>query len=394
MRVLVARPAEAETGLSHAALGDLLGPLVEGLPADFPAPQRRALDVALLRTAAAPGAARSAGGRRRDARRAARGRRGRAGARGRRRHPVARPCLGGGAPLRVPPARATTRCCSSRRGVRASAAPSRSTSASRRSGSRASPSGRSVHGRSKRMVQSRLGESVPPPALARMTEIAGGNPYFALELARAALRQAGGAALSASCPCRRRSPPCSTIGSAHLPAETRDALGAVAAMGHPTVASVSAVLDPGALDEAFEAGVLHEQGDAIRFDHPLLAEAAYRMLAADTAARGSQRLADAHDGRGRARPPSRGGLRRPRTPRWLRPSSRAPRPPPSAERSSRRRELLEASARLEPDFETAARRRITAVGHYMLVERARACGCPWRACRCEICRMGRCAPGR
>ncbi len=55
MRVLVARPAEAETGLSHAALGDLLGPLMDGLSPDFPAPQRRALDVALLRTAAQPG---------------------------------------------------------------------------------------------------------------------------------------------------------------------------------------------------------------------------------------------------------------------------------------------------------------------------------------------------
>jgi len=53
LRVLTARPVEAETGLSHAALGDLLGPLVDEADQDIPAPQRHALDVALLR--AAPG---------------------------------------------------------------------------------------------------------------------------------------------------------------------------------------------------------------------------------------------------------------------------------------------------------------------------------------------------
>jgi hypothetical protein len=55
MRVLIARPAEAEAGLSYAALGDILGPLVDELPAGIPAPQRQALDVALLRAAAEPG---------------------------------------------------------------------------------------------------------------------------------------------------------------------------------------------------------------------------------------------------------------------------------------------------------------------------------------------------
>ena len=48
-RVLSARAAESETGLSHAALGDLLGPLVDLAVEEMPAPQRHALDVALLR---------------------------------------------------------------------------------------------------------------------------------------------------------------------------------------------------------------------------------------------------------------------------------------------------------------------------------------------------------
>ena len=47
MRTIAARPAEAETSFAHAALGDLLGAHPEALD-DLPAPQRRALEAALL----------------------------------------------------------------------------------------------------------------------------------------------------------------------------------------------------------------------------------------------------------------------------------------------------------------------------------------------------------
>lgn len=51
-RVVTARPTEVETGLAFAALGDLLGPLLDLPMPELPAPQREALDVALLRVAA------------------------------------------------------------------------------------------------------------------------------------------------------------------------------------------------------------------------------------------------------------------------------------------------------------------------------------------------------
>jgi DNA-binding CsgD family transcriptional regulator len=361
MRVLVARPAEAETGLSHAALGDLLGPLVEGLPADFPPPQRRALDVALLRTAAAPGPLdpRAVGAATLGALRAA----------------------GASAPVLVavddiqwldPASAAALRFAFRRIGDDDKVL----LLATRRTGERGAdvidfgiaewrltriavgPLGPRAL---KRMVHTRLGESMQPSALARMTEIAGGNPYFALELGRAALRRGGGAevplpkAISAALDDRLRA----------LPRETRDALVAVAAMGHPTVASVSAVLDPGTLDAAFEAGVLDEQGDAIRFDHPLLAEAAYRMLPPARRRAVHQRLADATtDREERARHLAAATT--------ASDAAVAAAIQKGAEAAAERGalvaagELLEASARLEPDFETAARRRITAVGHYVL----------------------------
>src|SRR5262245_21671645 len=48
LRVLAARPAEAEAALPFAALGDLLGDVVEAI--ELPRPQRAALDRALQRT--------------------------------------------------------------------------------------------------------------------------------------------------------------------------------------------------------------------------------------------------------------------------------------------------------------------------------------------------------
>jgi predicted ATP-dependent serine protease len=48
-RVLRCRPGECETQLAYAALGDLLAEVPESALADLPAPQRRALEVALLR---------------------------------------------------------------------------------------------------------------------------------------------------------------------------------------------------------------------------------------------------------------------------------------------------------------------------------------------------------
>src|SRR5512133_3532809 len=49
LRVLVSRPAEAEYGLAHVALGDLLEGVADDVLPALPAPRRRALELALLR---------------------------------------------------------------------------------------------------------------------------------------------------------------------------------------------------------------------------------------------------------------------------------------------------------------------------------------------------------
>jgi DNA-binding CsgD family transcriptional regulator len=372
MRVLVARPAEAEQKLSHAALGDLLAPLIDGLPDDFPAPQRRALDVALLRTAAEPGPLdpRAVGAATLGALRAATA----------------------SGPLLValddvqwldPASTAAVRFALRRLGAGEQVL----VLATWRTGERRArpldlglpderltriavgPLGTRAL---KQVVRGRLGESVRPQALARLSEIAGGNPYFALELGHAALRQEDGAdvplpeAISAALHDRLSA----------LPKKTRDALGAVAAMAQPTAASVSALLDPGSIDPAFDAGILREQGDIIRFDHPLLAEAAYRRVPPARRRALHEGLAEVTtDAEERARhlaaaitAPDAGVAAAIQEGA----EAAAGRGAPSAAG-----ELLEASARLEPNPDPAARRRIVAIGHYMLAgegDRATALG--------------------
>ena len=120
------------------------------------------------------------------------------------------------------------------------------------------------------IVQQRLGLSLPRPTLRSVHETAAGNPFFSLELARATAE--GGASLSSTLR--------ELVGAriAALPAETRRALAAAAALADPTLDLVGAAIgkEPGgALAAAFEREVVGVSDGRIRFAHPLLAAAAY-----------------------------------------------------------------------------------------------------------------------
>ena len=84
------------------------------------------------------------------------------------------------------------------------------------------------------IVQQRLGLSLPRPTLRSVHETAAGNPFFALELARATAE--GGASLSSTLR--------ELVGAriAALPAETRRALAAAAALADPTLDLVGAAI--------------------------------------------------------------------------------------------------------------------------------------------------------
>ena len=361
-RALLARPAEAESSLSHAALGDLLAPLADEFGGALPAPQRHALDVALLRASAGGGAvdARAVGAAALAVLQAA----------------------SHEAPLLLavddvqwldPASSAALRFA-----LRRLDGEPVVLHATRRLGHEAEPLDVGVAEERlvrisvgpldvdalQRILQAQLGEPVPRPAVARIADVSGGNPYYALELARAALREAGTAGLTAELPLPEGIYAVLQDRLRSLPKVTRNALGSVAAMGHPTIAAVSTAVDAGALDAAFAAGVLREQRDRVHFEHPLLAEAAYRLLPPSRRRAVHARLAElASDAEQRACHLAAGSTQ---------PDAviaadieagaleAAARGAPAAAA-----ELLESSARLEPDLERAALRRISATREHV-----------------------------
>jgi DNA-binding NarL/FixJ family response regulator len=115
-----------------------------------------------------------------------------------------------------------------------------------------------------RIIQERLGRSVPMPLLAKIHQASGGNPFYALELARRSL-EAGSFSMPESVAALARER------LAGYPGPTVETLLEVAALSDPMAGLVE--LEP--LEPAFAAGDLVLEGDRLRFAHPLLRSALY-----------------------------------------------------------------------------------------------------------------------
>ncbi len=272
--VFSCRPAAAEAAFSFAALADLLSPVLpEGL-GRLPVPQRRALAAALLLEEVEGSAP--------DERAIAF---------------AVFQLLGerGGGPLLIAvddvqwldAASASVLAFALRR---LAAAPAAILVARRGSGKEAAPLGldrafpserlRRLRlgplsvGATHRLLRERLGVSFPRPALVRLHETSGGNPFYALELGRA-LEQSGERAGE------RLTVPTSLRGlvSARLAAlsdDVREVLEPVALLSKPTVSIVEAVASDattvrGRLRTAEAAAILELDDERVRFSHPLLA---------------------------------------------------------------------------------------------------------------------------
>ncbi len=126
------------------------------------------------------------------------------------------------------------------------------------------------------IVKRHLDVTVPRPTLVRVVTASGGNPFYAVEIARELVR-AGLPAPGAKLPVPGSLKALVGTRVARLPQPTRDALLMAACMAQPT----GDVVDVGALEPAEEAGVVHvEKGGRIRFDHPLRAAAVYESAPA------------------------------------------------------------------------------------------------------------------
>ena len=129
------------------------------------------------------------------------------------------------------------------------------------------------------LIRDRLGTSLPRPLLVRLAAASGGNPFFALEIARALDQDTGDrpSGEPLPIPARLEELVAARVGGLS-PAAGQVALVA-AALSRPTVASVSRAVGEGdigaALLEAEDAGVLVSERDRLRFAHPLLASVIY-----------------------------------------------------------------------------------------------------------------------
>jgi DNA-binding CsgD family transcriptional regulator len=146
------------------------------------------------------------------------------------------------------------------------------------------------------LVHTRLDLILHRPALIRLHETSGGNPFFALEVGRDLARRGLQPTPERPLPIpddlrvllRRR--------LARLPARTRALLVTAAALTRPTVGLLEAAVgDPesvGAdLERALRAGVIEVDVDEVRFSHPLLASVCEADVSARRLRRTHARLA-------------------------------------------------------------------------------------------------------
>lgn len=126
------------------------------------------------------------------------------------------------------------------------------------------------------VVSERLGRSFARPAMVRIWEVSGGNPFYAVELARGLDDQAG---KPVALPSTLADLVRAKIGS--VDADAQDVLLATACLASPTVELVARAIGTdidrviGLLDGAEHNGIVVVDGHRLRFSHPILAGGVY-----------------------------------------------------------------------------------------------------------------------
>jgi tetratricopeptide (TPR) repeat protein len=149
----------------------------------------------------------------------------------------------------------------------------------------------------RRIIQNHTGLELPRLTLMRIHEASGGNPFFAQEIAAALKRGERPVDPGAPLPLPASLSDLLADRIGHLPEPTRDALLYVAALSQPKVDVVRTALGtpPGggsALATAEESGVIEVSHERIRFTHPLFASAVYSSAPGDRRRQVHRRLAE------------------------------------------------------------------------------------------------------
>jgi DNA-binding CsgD family transcriptional regulator len=125
------------------------------------------------------------------------------------------------------------------------------------------------------LLRGRLETELPRPMLLRIWETSGGNPFFALELARALERRGGRIEPGADLPVPETLEGLVAERLEALSPDANDVCRIVAASAEPTIQLVELSVEHAAagIDDALLARVLELDGERLRFTHPLLASA-------------------------------------------------------------------------------------------------------------------------
>ena len=146
------------------------------------------------------------------------------------------------------------------------------------------------------LLRDRLGSAPPRPALARLTEASGGNPFLALEIARALAPDWSALAGGGPLPVPRDLELIVRERVDALSAGARSAALVAAALSRPTqaliVEAIASDRDGDDLLAAEDAGVLVIDADRVRFSHPLLGSAIYGSASPERRRRLHERLAE------------------------------------------------------------------------------------------------------
>ena len=150
-----------------------------------------------------------------------------------------------------------------------------------------------------RLLAARLDVQLPARSLAYLRQMSGGNPFFALEIGRAMLQRPGGL----------ESEPDLTLPAtlqdlvrdrlASLTRSATEATQIAAALSRPTTRHLEALMGKDtcatAVESAARAGILELDGERVRFAHPLLASVAYAQIAPEQRQELHARLAEIVD---------------------------------------------------------------------------------------------------
>ena len=151
-------------------------------------------------------------------------------------------------------------------------------------------------------IRNALGVTFSHGVLGRLHQMSGGNPFYALEIARALRRQTAPLEPGMAMPVPDSLQAIVRARLDDLSDAAQDVVAVVAALFDPRLATVEASGTSGGIDEAVRSGVLeHDAGDRLRFVHPLFASAADARLLPAARRALHARLAALVEGEERAR---------------------------------------------------------------------------------------------